>query len=143
MVVQKITSFLPSQKQKSVKTLATEVRIALDCIKTLTYNCGEEHYETLQQVNDDLKGITATLRKQLPESEGLVVRPQLKLKDLVRQKRNVALKLRISQVPPKRHAGRKRANSAYRNRHGKKAASLRKVQGDTYGIVSHIDLIPI
>ena len=114
-----------------MRTLATEVRITLDCIKTLTYNCGEEHYETLQQVNDDLQEITATLQKQLPESEGLVVRPQLKLKHLlVRKKRNVAVKLRISQIPPKKQAGRKRASSAYRNRHGKKAASLRKVHGD-------------
>ena len=120
MVVQKITSFSLSQKLKSVKTRATKVHIALDCIKTLTYNCGEEHYETLQQVNDDLKEITATLQKQWPESEGLVVRPQLKLKDLVRQKRNVAMKLLISQIPPKRQAGRKRANTAYRNTHGKK-----------------------
>ena len=49
----------------------------LDCIKTLTYNCGEQNYKVLEQVNDDLKQITATLQKQLLESEGLLVRPQL------------------------------------------------------------------
>lgn len=111
-----------------MKTLATEVCITLDCIKTLTYNCGNEQYETLQQVNNDLKEMTATLQKQLPESEGLLVRPQLKLKDLVRKKRNAAVRLRISQIPPKKQASRKRASSAYRNRHGIKAAFLRKVQ---------------
>ena len=31
-----------------------DVRIALDCIKTLTYNCGEQDYKVLEQVNDDL-----------------------------------------------------------------------------------------
>ena len=29
-----------------MKALATDVCITLDCIKTLTYNCGEEHYDT-------------------------------------------------------------------------------------------------
>ena len=91
-----ITILLLSQKRKSVKTLATEVRIALDCIKTLTYNCGDEHYQILQQVKDELTVITATLQKQLPKSEGLVVRPQLKLRDLARQRNNVAVKLGIS-----------------------------------------------
>ena len=76
-----------------------DVRIALDCIKTLTYNCGEQDYKVLEQVNDDLKQITATLQKQLPESEGLLVRPQLKLRDLVKQKR---MKLGISQIPSRR-----------------------------------------
>ena len=95
--------------------LTTEVRITLDCLKTLTYNCGEEHYATLQKLNNDLQKITATLRKQLPESEGLVVRPQKKLKHLVRMKRSVAVKLQLSQIPclllgcmhaPKKQAGR-------------------------------------
>ena len=103
-----------------------DVRIALDCIKTLTYNCGEQDYKVLKQVNDDLKQITATLQKQLPESEGLLVRPQLKLRELVKQKR---MKLEISQIPSRKQAGRKRASSAYRNRHGRKAATLRKVKG--------------
>ena len=103
-----------------------DVRIALDCIKTLTYNFGEQDYKVLEQVNDDLKQITATLQKQLPESEGLLVRPQLKLRELVKQKR---MKLGISQIPSRRQAGRKRASSAYRNRHRQKAATLRKVKG--------------
>ena len=106
-------------------------------MKTLTYNCGEEDYETLQQVNQDLNKIIATLQKQLPESEGLVVRPQLKLKDLIRQKRNFAVKLGISQIPPKGQAGRKRANAAYRSRHGKKAASLRKVHVQGVKVLLH------
>ena len=114
-----------------MQALAAEVRIALDCIKTLTYNCGEQDYKALEQVNDDLKQITATLQKQLPESEGLLVRPQLKLRDSERQKR---MKLRISQIPSRRQVGRKRACSAYRNRHGRKAASFRKVNWK-YGIV--------
>ena len=80
-----------------------DVRIDLDCIKTLTYNCGEQDYKVLEQVNDDLKQITATMQKQLPESEGLLVRPQLKTRDLVKQKR---MKLGISQIPSRRQAER-------------------------------------
>ena len=86
------------QKQKSFQALATEVRIALDCIKTLSYNCGGQDYDTLEQVDNDLKVITATMQRQLPESEGLLVRLQLKLKDSVRQKWNVALRLQVSSV---------------------------------------------
>ena len=52
-----------------------------------------------------MKQITATIQKQLPESEGLLVQPQLKTRDLVKQKR---MKLGISQIPSRRQAGRKR-----------------------------------
>ena len=89
-----------------------------------SYNCGKQDYKVLEQVSDDLKQIAAALQKQLPESEGLLVRPQLKTRDLVKQKR---MNLGISQIPSRRQAGRNRANSANRNRHGQKVATLRKV----------------
>ena len=56
----------------------------------------------LEQVSDDLKQIAAALQKQLPESEGLLVRSQLKTRDLVKQKMNLG----ISQIPSRRQAGR-------------------------------------
>ena len=62
-------------------------------------------------------------RSKLPAADGLVIRAAIK----ERMKRAEKCTQKISSLPAYKPRGRKRTDSAYRNRVGKRADALRKV----------------
>ncbi len=76
----------------------------------------------------DLRGVINEFRSRLPTADGLVVRPilaeRIKLGER-RQRAKVAQKYSI--LPPYKKRGKKRMDSVYLNRVGKRGNELRKV----------------
>ena len=81
----------------------------------------------LEDVNEKLECVMDNMRRALPAADGLVVRPAIK--ERIKQ-RNVKTARRYSSLPLYHKRGRKRSDNKYRNRVGKRADQLRKVQQD-------------
>ena len=79
----------------------------------------------MTQINAKLSELLTDFKSQLPQNQGLLIRPEVQkiLKKSQQRKHAVAI---ASQLTTTRR-GRKRADARYRNRVGKKAQVLRKV----------------
>ena len=98
------------------------LRITLDGIKTLTYNCNDA--SILLTINGEMEKILAQFKSLLPNSGGLVLRPAA----AIRAKRAVKrAKRRCAALPQEIKRGRPRMSFKYRSRVGKKAQQHRKV----------------
>ena len=106
--------------------MALEVRITLKTIGSLTYNCTDEHTDALVELSTKLKDIVSEFKIALPHTDGLLLRPHLRKKAKLSLQRKTSLGARSLPQPLKR--GRKKQDSKYRNRVGKRAQHLRKVQ---------------
>lgn len=86
----------------------------------MTYTCTDP--TILKSLNAQLEGVMNDFRRCLPQSEGLIVLPavQERAKQAVRSHK-------ICSLPLYKKPGRKRLDSTYRNRVGRKASTLRKV----------------
>lgn len=76
-------------------------------------------------LNMRLGELLTNFKSQLPQKEGLLIRPEVRKSLKKSQQRNHAVAV-ASQLTTTRR-GRKRADSCYRNRVGQKAQALRKV----------------
>ena len=113
------------RKRQSCEHLAQEVRITLKTISGYTYNCTEEHQDILIDLNDKLQKLMEEFKSKLPQQDGLLLRPQ------VRKRLKLSLQKKVSKgtkpLPPQSKRGRKKQSFDYRNRVGRKAQSMRKV----------------
>ena len=113
------------RKRQSCEHLAQEVRITLKTLNGYTYNCTEEHQDILIDLHDRLQKLTEEFKSKLPQQDGLLLRPQ------VRKRLKLSLQKKVSKgtkpLPSPSKRGRKKQSSDYRNRVGRKAQSLRKV----------------
>ena len=113
--------------QNSVRDLKKEAqnaRITLKAIECLTYECSDG--ALLKELNTKLKHVMEEFRSKLPIAEGLVIRSSIK--ERVKRAERCT---QVSSLPAYKPRGRKKADSAYRNRVGKRADALRKAS-DTY-----------
>ena len=110
---------------RELKKEAQNARITLKAIESLTYECSDG--VLLKELNTKLKHVMEEFRSKLPVAEGLVIRSSIK----ERVKRAEKYTQRIFSLPGYKPHGRKKADSAYRNRVGKRADALRKAS-DTY-----------
>ena len=58
--------------------LAQEVRITLKIISGYTYNCTDEHQDILIDLNDKLQVLMEEFKSNLPQQDGLLLRPQVR-----------------------------------------------------------------
>lgn len=106
----------------SATRAAMKLRITLDGIKTLSYNCDDT--SILLAINAEVEKILAQFKSVLPRSGGLVLRPAA----AVRAKRALKkAKRRSAALPQEIKKGRPRMSFKYRSRVGKKAQQHRKV----------------
>ena len=98
------------------------LRITLDGLKTLSYNCDDANL--LSSINEELKKTMERFKHQLPNSGGLVIRPAA-----IYRARNALKRARKQSSLPTTMRGRPRKNPKYRNRVGKRALKYRKVCG--------------
>lgn len=106
----------------SANRAAMNLRITLDGIKTLSYNCDDVNI--LLAINTEMEKILTRFKSSLPNSEGLVLRPATA--DRAKRALKRARK-RCAALPQMTKRGRPRMNSRYRSRVGKKAQQHRKV----------------
>ena len=78
------------------------------------------------EINAQLNDLMAKFKAQLPHKEGLLLHPELRRELKLSRKKKLALTT-TSQLKATLTQGRKKGDSAYRNRVGKKAQTLRKV----------------
>lgn len=99
---------------------AQNARITLKAIESLTYECSDG--VLLKELNQKLKQVMEEFQNKLPVADGLVIRSTIK----ERIQRAEKYTRKISALPAYKPRGRKKADSAYRNRVGKRADALRK-----------------
>ena len=95
-------------------------------METLTYSCDDPN--VLHEVGNKIQDIITFLKERLPNSEGLVIRPELRnavRKQARIQALNICRKYRRLPMRSRRSLAAK--DWRYRNRVGMKADSLRKV----------------
>lgn len=109
---------------RAQKEEAMKARITLKAIESLTYTCSDP--QLLKDLNNKLQRVMQDFRSSLPESEGLVILPAVRKHVKSSTKRSASHKL--SSLPLHKKRGRKRLDSAYRNRVGRRAYALRKVR---------------
>ena len=104
-----------------------EEHVRLKIIETLTYAC--EDYTALDDLNCKLSDALFQLKRHVPSSEGIVVRPTIAqrttLKAQIRRAKRIAQKYGALKLCTKR--GPKRLDAAFRNCVGRRASSLGKV----------------
>ena len=118
-----------------VLLLQRKVSIAAKAIQSLAYCCDNE--DDLTQLLGKLECIAGEVKKSLPNSEGLVIRPslssarvrriKLKYKNLVKRTRQYGSLVHLQKQP-----GRKRQDYRFRNRVGQRADRLRQVYIHTF-----------
>ena len=106
---------------RELKKEAQNARITLKTIEGLTYECSDG--VLLKELNSKLQHVMEEFRSKLPIADGLVIRSSIKERVKWTEKRTHS----ISSLPTYKPRGRKKADSAYRNRVGKRADALRKV----------------
>ena len=94
-------------------------------IASLTYNCTDEHTAALSDLVTKLEEIVANFKDQLPQVDGLLLRPVLRKEAKLLLQKNISQNNSAIPQPPKRD--RKKQSHKYRNRVGQKAQRLRKV----------------
>ena len=105
---------------RELKKEAQNARITLKTIDSLTYEYSDG--VLLKELNTKLKHVMEEFRSKLPAADGLVIRSTIK--ELVKRAEKYTQK--ISALPVYKQRGRKKADSAYRNRVDKRAGALRK-----------------
>jgi len=118
--------FFP-QKSRHLKQMLTNMRVTLECFKTVTYNVDSNvSFDAMEGIHDKLSILLQEFQEQLPQSHGLLVRPQIRKQMKRSFRRKVTLK-RLTQLP-KCTTKRKKNDSRFRGRVGRKASTLRKVR---------------
>ncbi len=114
----------------SSRKAGERARITLKSLETLSYSCSDS--KLLLDFGDKLQVLLGEFRDQLPQEEGLIVRPAIVTR-AIRTKRKYAhiraasqQRVRYSALPETK-SGRKKQNPKFRNRVGTKADRLRKV----------------
>ena len=105
--------------------MAAKLRMTLESLKGLIYNCNDIAVDSLETIQCKLDGLLEEFKQLLPTSQGLLIRPHLKL-DVIRSYRKRLSLKQLGQLL-KHRTGRKKLSSAYRRRVGAKASRLRKV----------------
>lgn len=108
-----------------VEKEAQKARITLKAIESLTYTCSV--YEPLVQLNQALDSVFSKFKSELPQEEGLVIRPLITKRTKRREKADKQRHEKLSALKLYKKRGRACADSKYRNRVGKRADQLRKV----------------
>ena len=121
-----------------------KARIALKSLETLTYSCTDA--EMLLEVEERLQSLLQDLKAQLPQEE--VIRPAILSRAIKTKRKYAHIRARqqsgyCSALTEGKKRGRKRANSKFRNRVGRKADRLRKVCNQDCMVHIHICLLYI
>ena len=82
----------------------------------------------LKELNKKLKHVMEEFQSKLPVADGLIIRSSIK----ERLKRAKKYTQKISSLSAYKPRGRKKADSGYRNRVGKRADALRKANTHVY-----------
>ena len=109
---------------RELKKVAQNARITLKAIESLTYECSDG--VLLKELDTKLKQVMEDFRKKLPVADGLIICSTI----TERVQRAEKSTQKISALPAYKPHGRKKADSAYRNRVGQRADALRKVSTD-------------
>ena len=127
-----ITLFAMQRFSRELKEQSAKARITLKAIESLTYTCTDP--QLLRKLNVELERAFGDFRSSLPEAEGLVILPVVRKR--VKRVRSSALrKQHSSSLPLYKKHGRKRQNSLYRNRVGRRASKFRKVLNILYTLI--------
>lgn len=97
-------------------------RTALKVLETLTYSCTNPN--DLHEIATKVEELILALRKKLPKSEGIILRPEARK---AARKRAQKISRKYRPLPSSALRGRPRNDWRYQNRVGKKADELRKV----------------
>ena len=110
-------------------------------IETLTYSFQDA--EQLATVNSKLEEIFSNMKTNMPQSDGLVIRPMIakRAKQISQKYRSqlAVINSKYSTLPPEKKRGRRKQSASFRNRVGIKAQRLRKVPNYYYNIILKID----
>ena len=98
---------------------AQNARITLKTIECLTYECSDG--DVLKELNTKLEHVMEEFRSKLPLAGGLVIHSSIKERMKRAEKHT-----NISSLPAYKPCGRKKADSTYRNRVGKRADAPHK-----------------
>jgi hypothetical protein len=107
---------------QSLKQEGEHARTALKVLETLTYSCINPN--DLHEIATKLEELILALRKKLPKSEGIILRPEARK---AARKRAQKISRKYRPLPSSVKRGRPRNDWRYQNRVGKKADELRKV----------------
>ena len=106
--------------------MAAKIRITLESLKGLTYNCNDVGVDSLETIQCKLDGLLEEFKQLLPTSQGLLIRPHLKSEAIKSYRKRLSVK-QLGHLL-KHKTGRKKLSSAYRRRVGAKASRLCKVR---------------
>ena len=109
----------------SSKAVAAKLRITLESLKGLIYNCNDVAVDSLETIHCKLNGLLEEFKQLLPISQGLLIRPHLRSETIKSYKKKLSLK-QLGHLL-KHKTGREKMSSAYRGCVGAKASRLRKV----------------
>ena len=118
--------------------MAAKLRITMESLKGLTYNCNDADVDSLETIHCKLNGPLEEFKQLLPTCQGLQIRPHLRSETIKSYKTKLSLK-RLGHLL-KHKTGRKKLPSAYRGRVGAKVSRLRKVHTTTVYTVFFIPL---
>ena len=107
---------------QSLKQEGEKARTALKVLETLTYSCTKPN--DLRDIATKVEELIMETKKKLPQSEGLILRPEARKAARERAKK-ICRKYRP--LPHSVKRGRPKTNWRYHNRVGRKADELRKV----------------
>ena len=105
--------------------MVAKLRITLELLKGLTYNCNDVAVDSLETIHCKLNGLQEEFKQLLPTSQGLLIRPHLRSDTIKSYRKKLSLK-RLGHLL-KHKTGRKKISAAYRGCVGAKASRLRKV----------------
>lgn len=105
--------------------MAAKLRISLEFLKSLSYNCNDVAVDSLETIHCKLNGLIEEFKQLLPTSQGLLIRPHLRSEAIKSYRKKLSLK-RLGHLL-KHKTGRKKISATYRGRVGVKASRLRKV----------------
>jgi len=118
--------FFSIQNYKCLKQAVTNMRITLQCFKSLTYNVNNTiGVDVVERINTKLRTLINELQDKLPQDHGLLIRPQLR-KDVLRPYRLRLMSKRLNLLP-KCAMKKKKFNAKFQGRVGRKASMLKKV----------------
>ena len=106
--------------------MTAKLRITLESLKGLTYNCNDVAVVSLETIHCKLNGLLEEFKQLLPTSQGLLIRPHLRSETIKSYRKKLSLK-RLGHLL-KYKTGRKKMSATYRGHVGAKASRLRKVQ---------------
>jgi len=112
------------QNYRCLKQAVTNMRVTLQCFKSLTYNVNNTTIgvDVVERINTKLQTLLNELQDKLPQGHGLLIRPQLR-KDVLRSYRLRLMSKQLNLLP-KCTMKKKRFNEKLRGIVGRKLVNV-------------------